>query len=84
MNRLLALFACIALTPFAHAVDSGQRFTDPAEQARYERIIRDLRCLVGRWLVPHVDDRMIPDAREHRPQLGGQRHDTRFHLSGHD
>ena len=48
MNRLLALFACIALSPFAHAVDSGQRFTDLAEQARYERIIRDLRCLVCR------------------------------------
>ena len=32
----------------AGAVDTGQRFDDPAEQARYERLIRDLRCLVCR------------------------------------
>jgi cytochrome c-type biogenesis protein CcmH len=48
MNRaalvlVLGLFAATTL-----AVDSGQRFTDPAEQARYERLIRDLRCLVCR------------------------------------
>jgi len=36
------------LTTSAVAVDSGQRFQDPAEQARYERLIRDLRCLVCR------------------------------------
>jgi cytochrome c-type biogenesis protein CcmH len=39
----LSLFAAATL-----AVDSGQRFADPAEQARYERLIRDLRCLVCR------------------------------------
>src|SRR6187551_169379 len=48
MNRaalvlVLGFFAATTL-----AVDSGQRFTDPAEQARYERLIRDLRCLVCR------------------------------------
>ena len=38
----------LLLGPLAFAVDSGQRFEDPAEQARYERLIRDLRCLVCR------------------------------------
>jgi cytochrome c-type biogenesis protein CcmH len=42
------LLACLALAPLAEAVDSGQRFEDPAEQSRYERVIRDLRCLVCR------------------------------------
>jgi cytochrome c-type biogenesis protein CcmH len=36
------------LSPLAGAVDTGQRFEDPGEQARYERLIRDLRCLVCR------------------------------------
>lgn len=47
MRRLvLAGFLLLAVT--AGAVDTGQRFDDPAEQARYERLIRDLRCLVCR------------------------------------
>ncbi len=46
--RALALLAFLALSPLASAVDSGQRFEDPAEQSRYERVIRDLRCLVCR------------------------------------
>jgi cytochrome c-type biogenesis protein CcmH len=36
------------LVATAAAVDAGQRFQDAAEQARYERLIRDLRCLVCR------------------------------------
>lgn len=40
------LLALVAGT--AGAVDSGQRFADAIEQARYERLIRDLRCLVCR------------------------------------
>ena len=48
MIRAAVLAACLALAPLAGAVDSGQRFTDAAEQARYERVIRDLRCLVCR------------------------------------
>ncbi len=44
----MALLAFLALSPLASAVDSGQRFEDPAEQSRYERVIRDLRCLVCR------------------------------------
>jgi len=46
--RVALLVACLALAPLAVAVDSGQRFEDPAEQSRYERVIRDLRCLVCR------------------------------------
>jgi cytochrome c-type biogenesis protein CcmH len=46
--RVAILRACLALAPLAGAVDSGQRFEDPAEQSRYERVIRDLRCLVCR------------------------------------
>jgi cytochrome c-type biogenesis protein CcmH len=45
----VAALACACLLAFAAgAVDTGQRFDDPAEQARYERLIRDLRCLVCR------------------------------------
>jgi cytochrome c-type biogenesis protein CcmH len=48
MNRACLLLACLLLSPIAIGVDTGQRFADPAEQARYERLIRDLRCLVCR------------------------------------
>jgi len=48
VKRIAALVAMLLLGPLAAAVDSGQRFEDPAEQARYERLIRDLRCLVCR------------------------------------
>ena len=44
--RNLVLLIILCLSPIAGAVDSGQRFEDPAEQARYERLIRDLRCLM--------------------------------------
>jgi cytochrome c-type biogenesis protein CcmH len=46
--RAAALIACLLATSVAGAVDSGQRFEDSAAQARYERLIRDLRCLVCR------------------------------------
>ncbi len=48
MKRACALVACVLLAVSAAAVDTGQRFDDAAEQARYERLIRDLRCLVCR------------------------------------
>ncbi len=41
-----ASFALLCLSPIALAVDAGQHFEDPALQARYERLIHDLRCLV--------------------------------------
>ena len=46
MRRILALAVMLSLGPLAFAVDSGQRFEDADEQARYQRLIRDLRCLV--------------------------------------
>ena len=46
--RALALAAMLLVAPLAGAVDAGQRFDDPAAQSRYERVIRDLRCLVCR------------------------------------
>ena len=48
MTRVAALVAMFLLAGAAGTVDTGQRFEDPAEQARYERLIRDLRCLVCR------------------------------------
>lgn len=48
MRRAALLLSLSLLAAMAAAVDSGQRFRDPAEQARYERLIRDLRCLVCR------------------------------------
>jgi cytochrome c-type biogenesis protein CcmH len=48
VTRVALLLAALLLAPIVAAVDSGQRFDDPAEQARYERLIRDLRCLVCR------------------------------------
>ena len=46
MKRIAVLAALLLLGPLAVAVDSGQRFEDPAEQARYDRLIHGLRCLV--------------------------------------
>jgi cytochrome c-type biogenesis protein CcmH len=48
MRGALAAFLLTVATTGALAVDTGQRFGDPGEQARYERLIRDLRCLVCR------------------------------------
>lgn len=44
--RILILAVALILSPIAGAIDAGQRFDDPAKQARYERLIHDLRCLV--------------------------------------
>ncbi len=44
--RFAVLIGGMLLAAQALAVDSGQAFEDPAEQERYERLIRDLRCLV--------------------------------------
>ena len=44
--RFLFLAAILCLSPIAGAIDASPDFDDPAEQARYERLIRDLRCLV--------------------------------------
>jgi cytochrome c-type biogenesis protein CcmH len=45
----LRLFACIAglllLAAHAEAIDADKAFEDPALQARYEKIISEVRCL---------------------------------------
>jgi cytochrome c-type biogenesis protein CcmH len=48
LKRPALILAALLLSAAAVAVDTGQRFEDPAQQARYERLIRDLRCLVCR------------------------------------
>lgn len=45
MRRMIVLLAALlAVTP-ALAIDTGPAFEDPATQARYERIIAEVRCL---------------------------------------
>ncbi|MGQ0384405.1 MAG: cytochrome c-type biogenesis protein [Gammaproteobacteria bacterium] len=46
MNRLAAMLLALLLAAPAIAIDTGQVFDDPAQQERYERLIRELRCLV--------------------------------------
>jgi len=46
-RALWAVVVCL-FSAVAGAVDTGQRFAEAAEQVRYERLIRDLRCLVCR------------------------------------
>lgn len=49
MKVLFAIVAALLLyAQLASAIDTAPAFTDPAEQARYERVIRELRCLVCR------------------------------------
>jgi cytochrome c-type biogenesis protein CcmH len=46
MARLAAIVVAAMWALPAMAVDTGQAFDDPAQQQRYERMIRELRCLV--------------------------------------
>jgi cytochrome c-type biogenesis protein CcmH len=46
MKRFAALLVTGLLAGQALAIDTGQAFDDPAQQERYERLIRELRCLV--------------------------------------
>jgi cytochrome c-type biogenesis protein CcmH len=48
MKVLFAIVAALLFAQLALAIDSAPAFTDPAQQARYERVIRELRCLVCR------------------------------------
>jgi cytochrome c-type biogenesis protein CcmH len=45
INRLLTLLALILLTTSVGAIDSEQAFDDPALQARYEKLIAEVRCV---------------------------------------
>lgn len=46
MARLAAILVAALIALPASAIDTGQAFADPAQQERYERLIRELRCLV--------------------------------------
>jgi len=48
MKALFVIVAALLSMQLAFAIDNAPAFTDPAQQARYERVIRDLRCLVCR------------------------------------
>ncbi len=48
MRALFAVLAAMLFAQLAFAIDSAPAFTDPVQQARYERVIRELRCLVCR------------------------------------
>ncbi|MGH8238802.1 MAG: cytochrome c-type biogenesis protein, partial [Steroidobacteraceae bacterium] len=48
MKVLFALVAAVVCAQFAFAIDTAPAFADPAQQARYEHVIRELRCLVCR------------------------------------
>ncbi len=45
MNRILALLAVSLVAFSASAIDSEQAFEDPEMQARYERLISEVRCV---------------------------------------
>jgi cytochrome c-type biogenesis protein CcmH len=45
MNRIFALLAVSLVAFSASAIDSEQAFDDPAMQARYERLISEVRCV---------------------------------------
>ena len=45
MNRILALLAVSLMAFSASAIDSEQAFDDPEMQARYERLIFEVRCV---------------------------------------
>jgi cytochrome c-type biogenesis protein CcmH len=44
--RIAAFLGAMLLAMQALAIDTGRAFEDPEQQARYELLIKDLRCLV--------------------------------------
>ena len=44
-SRLFIFFASFAFAVSALAIDTGKAFDDPALQARYERLIAEVRCV---------------------------------------
>ena len=45
MNRLLVTIVSLLVMASAGAIDQERRFEDPEMQARYERLISEVRCL---------------------------------------
>ena len=48
MKALFVVVAALSCMQLAFAIDNAPAFSDRAQQARYERVIRELRCLVCR------------------------------------
>jgi cytochrome c-type biogenesis protein CcmH len=68
MSRLAAvLLVVLAFAGAAFAIDTAPAFDDPAQQARYERLARELRCLVCRSET--IADSNAPLAADLRRQL---------------
>jgi cytochrome c-type biogenesis protein CcmH len=45
MRRFVIFFLVLFAAPAVLAIDQDVRFTDPEKQARYERLISEVRCL---------------------------------------
>ncbi|MCJ7590464.1 MAG: cytochrome c-type biogenesis protein CcmH [Woeseiaceae bacterium] len=45
MNRLMLVLVSVLFAVSASAIDSGKAFDDPAMQARYDRLIAEVRCV---------------------------------------
>jgi len=45
INRIIIWLALTLLAPAAIAIDTGEAFDDPVLQARYEKIISEVRCV---------------------------------------
>ena len=45
MKKVFAMIAALLWVQLALAIDTAPAFDDPAQQAHYDRIIRELRCL---------------------------------------
>jgi len=45
MKRIVILLLAVFAAPAALAIDQDVRFTDPEMQARYEKLISEVRCL---------------------------------------
>jgi len=45
MKKLILALLFLGITGVAFAIDTGQAFEDPEMQARYEKIISEVRCL---------------------------------------
>ena len=45
MKKIFVLFASLMIPVLSSAIDTGQAFDDPELQARYEKIIDEVRCL---------------------------------------
>jgi cytochrome c-type biogenesis protein CcmH len=48
MKAGFAMIIALLCAQLAFAIDTAPAFADPEQQARYERVIRELRCLVCR------------------------------------